>query len=733
MTQELGEIQRVNTFLTGSKHNFVRSKIFNNLKNNELALRLEVARTGTNLDVYYKVLSFETFFDLIKNNRVPLRSLSCKEMVFHTKPHIKFFMVVKNWNTQLLSLKGCKDLLRTTFLNFWVCHSFLKHYKVNATQNFILMERSFPEEHVSYLRLIVDKYCFPQKYIFKIVQEYQNFITHLLPIQNYSETEFFYFQSIIKDQQLGILDCTVYQKNTALLLLQSLEVLRDPFLTITLRKKVLDPSSALTIRSDTENFFMKLQQSLVTFVDYCQVLPYEATQESPICLSECEETKQTFSSSSLQGYLTNLLVPFLHPIRKILKTHRDVKVKVLTYVIRQEYIDCICQIFDGLPCCCDSSPSTMKKSSISLLLSIWAISIQSTHQCHPFRFWYPLTCKTFMELLQYPEVHSFMVDDELSCENFFKKYKMKENSTKNNWILEEYHSPIVKDYFETPYKWHLEQSGMCTQKTIKWLELIKKWESKNFSYCIIGPRISFVTNTYHRLQTFLKDNNCILPFHIYQTKKFRKEVLLGRERSPPSSYMSPLTAGSTRQRPINVIITYESLWQIAHYSFDVVIIDEITTVLSCVTSATNHDKLQINAATFHSFLTNSKHALLLDADLNAKCLDMVCIFQNPWTEKVLFRKNTYRNPEIQKTILFYTDRPKILEKQHNVFSVSYLGNPTTKNNKQKKEKVQMKKLHVEDEKENLFLTTTETQKKEGKKQKKKNKNPWIIQENNNLF
>lgn len=302
------------------------------------------------------------------------------------------------------------------------------------------------------------------------------------------------------------------------------------------------------------------------------------------------------------------------------------------------------------------------KSSLTLSLSLWAISLGcSNMECNRKNsFWYPLTQKKFSDLF------CPLLSTELDWENFLKKATLQDPARFLNWQIEEYNEPVVREYFPLFSKWHIESSAMCTQKTIQWLHLIKNWSRKNFSYCIIGPRISFVTNTHSRLETYLKEEKIPLSFYLYHTSAF---------------YTFLDTSNSASKAP-NVLITYESLWKISHFQFDVIIIDEITTVLTCITSPTNKHYLQLNSATFHKFLMNAKHVLLLDADLNTKCLDLVSTFQNPLTEKVLFRINKYKNPNLKKTVLFYTDRPKKFSFKNNLFSLPQA--------KQKKKKFDMK-------------------------------------------
>ena len=743
------------SFLTGSKHNYIHSKLFSSLQNNEIALKLQILKTGTNVDIYYKVLSFESLIECIQTKKLPFHLLSCSEILYYTKPHSKFFIVMKNWDIHILNPKKCMFLLQVTFYNFWTHHLLLKHYKLNPKEHFVFVEKQFPNIH-TYFHFIIDKYCFSLKLLKTIFREYQNYIDNLHSIIDCNQEEFFYFQSIVKDENLGYVDCSVYKKNAKLQILHSFQIANDPFINMMLTKKLFDPYSALLIHSNA-TISVKMKQSLITFIEDCQFIPFQSS------LRIQEETNLLFSPFSLMDKenqnhnpaIIKLLNLFLDQflqhldvnIKKKNNDHKDRNIKTLiisNYIIHQEYIEAPCTfnlkenlkknlnnnhycIFSFNQNQCQSSASSSSSSSSSssileskhnslgylkLLVSFWAITLQCYHQTcsnKKNKLWYPLSYKNFSALIRFPEIFSKMFDNELNYKYFIKTNQnvfspfssfpsislssfFDLDSSRNlllppNWEIEEYNEPVVKDYFQTGYKWHLEQSGMCTQKTIKWLELIKRWEDKSFSYCIIGPRISFVINTYNRIKQFFKNKNQNsttttttttsrttmnnnFDFYLYHTKEFHEKVLFSEnKRYPPQrnglGFGSDQT-NSPKHRPLNIVITYESLWQISNNSFDVIIIDEVTTLLTCVSSATNKTKLPANAACFHKLLTESKHILLLDADLNAKCLDLVFSFQNHFTEKVLFRINKYRNPQLKKTILFYSDRPKSLHFSQNV-------------------------------------------------------------------
>jgi hypothetical protein len=223
--------------------------------------------------------------------------------------------------------------------------------------------------------------------------------------------------------------------------------------------------------------------------------------------------------------------------------------------------------------------------------------------------------------------------DDLSLNSFF----LRQPHIPKEWRIESYNEAVTQPYFslsDFQYKWHLEQGAMCTRKTSQFINYIA--EHPQTTYLLIGCRISFCQDIHHRMKKQVPS----VPFVLYHSADFQK----------------------LRQKPhaqhTNVIIQYESLWQIARFSYHTIIIDEITTVLSCLISPTNKYKLKENAETLLQKLSAAQRIILLDADLNAKTLVFIQEIEKQSKSPLLLRINCYRPPAMQKHFFLFVDFPK---------------------------------------------------------------------------
>lgn len=172
-----------------------------------------------------------------------------------------------------------------------------------------------------------------------------------------------------------------------------------------------------------------------------------------------------------------------------------------------------------------------------------------------------------------------------------------------NSFLDSFNIPSVKidkllemKHFETEHKCVIFNIGMGGGKTSMTVEYLEK---TNKSFIWLTPRISLVMNTYQRFEDKKMD--------VYNYKK---------------------EGGKKQTDNINkydkVMISCESLHKLENTSkFDVVIIDEIETLLCNWDSATHGDNIDNNWTKFKELINNSKKVILLDAFTTTKTINFM--------------------------------------------------------------------------------------------------------------
>lgn len=110
-----------------------------------------------------------------------------------------------------------------------------------------------------------------------MAKEYQNYILRLLPILDFTESEFFYFQTIFKNRELSIVDFSGYNKNSLIRILGSLQISYALFISLKNRIKIIDKYSTIGIRESKFDFLTQLKLSLVTYTENCSRLAWQST------------------------------------------------------------------------------------------------------------------------------------------------------------------------------------------------------------------------------------------------------------------------------------------------------------------------------------------------------------------------------------------------------------------------------------------------------------------------
>jgi len=170
-------------------------------------------------------------------------------------------------------------------------------------------------------------------------------------------------------------------------------------------------------------------------------------------------------------------------------------------------------------------------------------------------------------------------------------------------FIDSFNIPSVKidkllemKHFETPHKCVIFNIGMGGGKTSMTVEYLQK---TNKSFVWLTPRISLVMNTYQRFEDKKMD--------VYNYKK---------------------EGGKKQTDNINkydkLMISCESLHKLEDTSkFDVVIVDEIETLLCNWDSATHGDNIDKNWSNFKELINNSKKVILLDAFTTTKTINFM--------------------------------------------------------------------------------------------------------------
>lgn len=230
---------------------------------------------------------------------------------------------------------------------------------------------------------------------------------------------------------------------------------------------------------------------------------------------------------------------------------------------------------------------------------------------------YKMSKKAMIRLLSffYPQLN--IIKDDLKTLN-------------TNSFLESFNIPSVKidkllemKHFETPHKCVIFNIGMGGGKTTMTVEYLEK---TNKSFVWLTPRISLVMNTYQRFAD--------KKMNVYNYKK---------------------EGGKKQEQCINdankLMISCESLHKLQDTDkFDVVIIDEIETLLCGWDSETHGKNINTNWTKFKELINNSKKVILLDAFTTTKTI------------------NFMNNMNI-KDIITYTSEAKPKEKILNQFTL----------------------------------------------------------------
>lgn len=203
----------------------------------------------------------------------------------------------------------------------------------------------------------------------------------------------------------------------------------------------------------------------------------------------------------------------------------------------------------------------------------------------------------------YPELADSMSKLDFTTRKFFRSFDLQDTQVIDT---------ITAAHFEVPNKvlaFSMCMGGGKTTQTIEYLKQSKK------SFCWITPRQALVMNTE------------------------------GRLKSEGIDVVNYLTCGSTRAlktKRINeatqLLIQAESLHYIENPSkYDVVVIDEIESVLCGWDSETHKKNIAANWHVFKSLLANSKRVVLLDAFLTTKAFNL---FRNLDIDSVLTYKSS---------------------------------------------------------------------------------------------
>lgn len=188
----------------------------------------------------------------------------------------------------------------------------------------------------------------------------------------------------------------------------------------------------------------------------------------------------------------------------------------------------------------------------------------------------------------YPQLNIIKKDlKTLNTKSFLDSFNLP--STKIDKLLEMKH-------FETEHKCVIFNIGMGGGKTSMTVEYLEK---TNKSFVWLTPRISLVMNTYQRFEDKKMD--------VYNYKK---------------------EGGKKQEQCINkankLMISCESLHKLENTKkFDVVIIDEIETLLCSWDSETHGKNINTNWEKFKELITNSKKVILLDAFTTTKTISFM--------------------------------------------------------------------------------------------------------------
>ena len=661
-------------FLKNTKQTFIKSEIFKILQEEEIALKLEIpieylpkkqstATTTTTTQtqtqqqtqqqkkqtqIFFKKITFHQLWEQYSTFQIPFQSISISELIPQSKSFSKFRIVIQNISLHILSIEEIQFFFIKWFVLFWENHPLCKHYPLPLYwQKYFMIY--FVDKQKYTIRFMIHGYLFPNSHLKTLFEQFCSFLKNQKISNHSSEKDF--FSLFFSSDQNGWIDNKVYEKNATFPICGT-HLIQD--------SSKLGSTSYMYLRKDEKKTclsFDDFQMLFLTCTKNCKLIPfYDKTIDKGIIVDDPlfqtnwenlfalfqKEIKFAYPDSSFLSFQEKSFIYWNASSSSFLTifSNNQLSCPFVNKEIKSKYGSCCCQYE----------------------INLWLISLKcmdSQCSCNNQHFFIPLTHQWFKKLFYESEY----LQDDLHLDTFLKKSKP--FPLPSHWRIEYYEEEKARSYFEeksTPSscKWIVEQSAMCTQKTTQWIAMVKKelQYHPNLSILIIGPRISFVTHVHSRLAASQ------IHFLIYNSTEYNNEI---RKKQIP-------------KEAIQLVIQYESLWQIEHLKFDLVIVDEINTVLSCTTSPTNKDHLVRNAIIFQYFLQAAKRVLLVDADLNSKCLTFVAhLGKKEEKEKekekknVLVRINSYRKPELHKSFILYNDYPKSFRHPEKDESQNYNG------------------------------------------------------------
>jgi hypothetical protein len=642
-------------FLKGTKRTAKKSKIFESLEKYEIALRIEHYYSGKTSGTKrkfpgsggngggrkrnsFKVWTYRKFFEwwwTADSRDGLLQEATFFEMIPRKKLNAKIYVDIEKWGLKQLSLKSLVVAFILTFVAFLQSVPAIRKVLVSeridlSAGDFLVVARSSQSEKSS-VHLILTKFAVPVEQIGRLIYKYQLYcrngvasgkLTEWLASRGLSQDAAKYFLECMLDET--ILDLGVYRKSPSLRIAKSMKWKVGD-------RQRPDPTTLLRLYDTKMQLSSDIQGATLSFVRNLPVCPLNFPV--PPARKQVEAIDVEDPNPSILRALNEILARF--------RTHVPELINCASIVGYQLLATGLTASIPGAHQC-PFRDKKHKTRTLRLSISFHYIHLKcwSKHCRDEFR-WTPLLSQDFSVLFNQQQAPHPALFDQLSLPR--------------DGDLQVYTNPTVAPYtgltIETSnpspsgagasgsvhVKYLAHLSAMCTEKTKSIIRLLKLWSSK-LKVLIIGPRISFCENLQARInqELLIAHNDMdggIEPFEIYNS-------------------------GWSEDQFSNLIIQYESIHKVATMPYSIVIIDEITTVLSCVTSDTNKGKLRDNAVAFRSLLTNATQVLMLDADLNAKALSLIDHLKQP-LDKRLVRVNTFRPANMVKTFRLFQDLPKI--------------------------------------------------------------------------
>jgi len=181
------------------------------------------------------------------------------------------------------------------------------------------------------------------------------------------------------------------------------------------------------------------------------------------------------------------------------------------------------------------------------------------------------------------------------------------------------------------------QSPMNSGKSTIIYELIKKYHKEDKSILIITPRIKYGQFTKKNIENDLNIN-----FDIYNDIKFKKKSL-------NSNYL---------------IVQCESLSRIMKYKYDLVILDEIKSVLTrfSVDNYNCHSKYLKDSVKFESLIYNCDRYIAADGYINKFCINTLYnINKDKLNENNKMKILVNNNLNVKRDYTYFYDEEKIIE------------------------------------------------------------------------